>query len=168
VTSAVLRHPEAIKTHLRRRAEDMDQPLRLLLIRDRAGAWPWVVQTIARVMAPVDVIEVNTLANALWRLGRERFDSVLLDINPADRLAADACRRHIADVAAIPVLDLHAEPAPERKPARPARPARTAESPPPADEPRRIKWPPRAGGGKRQGGRPAAGRGWPPMVVRSA
>ena len=105
MSSAVLRHPSAHRTRSVPRSPD--QPLRLLLIRDRGGEVPWVVQTIVQMMAPIELVQVRGLANGVWRLGRERFDSVLLDLDPNDRLAVDACRRHIADVAAIPVLDLN-------------------------------------------------------------
>jgi DNA-binding NtrC family response regulator len=47
------------------------------------------------------------MANALWRLGRERFDAVLLDIEVTDASLLARCREHIADVAAVPVLHLY-------------------------------------------------------------
>jgi hypothetical protein len=90
----------------RRRPEDDQPPLRLLLVRERLGELPWLVRSITTLMGPVEVVQVCGLANALWRLGRERFDSVFLDIGVGDRKAATAWRRHIAGIAAIPVLDL--------------------------------------------------------------
>jgi hypothetical protein len=53
------------------------------------------------------VVPVVGMANALWRLGRERFDAVLLDIEVTDASLLARCREHIADVAAVPVLHLH-------------------------------------------------------------
>lgn len=156
-----------------------DQPLRLLLLRDKVGELPWMVQTIMRVMAPVEVVAVRSLANALWRLGRERFDTVLLDISPGERSVIEACRRHIADVAAIPVLDLnddedvniirpkgHDPADPTRRDPHPARAPRSAEAergprPPRRDEGDRGGhgqgglWPPRAGKRRVPRGRPA-------------
>jgi hypothetical protein len=92
---------------LSRRETSTDQPLRLLLIRSKPGELPWMAQTITKVMAPVQMVQVVGLANALWRLGNERFDSVLLDIEVSDRAAIQYCRDQIANVAAVPVLDLH-------------------------------------------------------------
>lgn len=154
-----------------------DQPLRLLLLRDKVGELPWVVQTIMRVMAPVEVVPVRTLANALWRLGRERFDSVLLDVGPEDRAAVETCRRHIGDVAAIPVLNLgddedirilhpnghrpapsqsRPDPRPPRQPwAGDHRPARPPQHQASDDHAPASRWPPRAGKRRAQKGRPA-------------
>jgi hypothetical protein len=47
------------------------------------------------------------MSNALWRLSRERFDAVLLDVQVSDRTLLERCREHIADVAAVPVLHLY-------------------------------------------------------------
>jgi hypothetical protein len=58
-------------------------------------------------MAPAQVVPVIGMANALWRLGRERFDAVLLDIQVTDAALLARCREHIADVAAVPVLHLY-------------------------------------------------------------
>jgi hypothetical protein len=57
-------------------------------------------------MAPVEIVEVIGFANAIWRLGNERFDSVLLDVEIRDPAAMAYCREQIADVAAVPVLNL--------------------------------------------------------------
>jgi hypothetical protein len=156
-----------------------DQPLRLLLLRDKAGELPWMVQTIMTVMAPVEVVPVRSLANALWRLGRERFDTVVLDVAPDDRAVIDACRRHIADVAAIPVLDLNndedvqvlhpqtaqaparstgPDPRPQRRPWQSEQ--RSGSRPPRADSDSGGRgegglWPPRAGKRRVSKGRPA-------------
>ena len=92
---------------LSRREASSDQPLRLLLIRSKGGELPWMAQTITKVMAPVQMVQVVGIANALWRLGNERFDSVLLDLEVTDRAAIQYCRDQIANVAAVPVLDLH-------------------------------------------------------------
>lgn len=145
-----------------------DQPLRLLLLRDKAGELPWMVQTIMRVMAPVEVVPVRSLANALWRLGRERFDTVLLDVSPDDRGVIDACRRHIADVAAIPVLDLNNDedvevlhPQAARAPARTAGPDQRPQRRPWQPEQRSGSRPPRSDGesdGREEGSR------WPPRA----
>ncbi len=83
-----------------------DQPLRFLLIRTKAGELPWLARTMAQVMAPVEIVQVVGMANALWRLGHERFDSVLLDVDLTDRWVVRRCREQIADIAAVPVLDL--------------------------------------------------------------
>ncbi len=102
-----------------------DQPLRMLLVRSRPGELPWLATTIAKTMAPVEIIEVIGFANAIWRLGNERFDSVLLDVEIRDPAAMTYCREQIADVAAVPVLNLRdqvegEQTAPER--AAPAKP----------------------------------------------
>jgi hypothetical protein len=76
------------------------------LIRTKAGELPWLVRTMAMVMAPVEIVQVIGMANALWRLGHERFDSVLLDVDLTDRWVVRRCREQIADIAAVPVLDL--------------------------------------------------------------
>jgi hypothetical protein len=88
-----------------------DQPLRLLLVRSRPGELPWLAKVIAKAMAPLEIIEVVGFANAIWRLGNERFDSVLLDLEIRDPAAMAYCREQIADVAAVPVLDLREHPA---------------------------------------------------------
>jgi len=94
-----------------------DQPLRLLLIRTKAGELPWLARTMAQVMAPVEIVQVVGMANALWRLGHERFDSVLLDVDLTDRWVIRRCREQIADIAAVPVLDLADRPEPKPEPA---------------------------------------------------
>ncbi|MEM7021240.1 MAG: hypothetical protein AAF637_01475 [Pseudomonadota bacterium] len=83
-----------------------DQPLRLLLVRSRPGEMPWLANMIGRTMAPVEIVEIIGFANALWRLGHERYDSVLLDLEIRDAEAMRYCREQIADVAAVPVLNL--------------------------------------------------------------
>ncbi|HEX5078075.1 MAG TPA: hypothetical protein VFV80_02915 [Geminicoccaceae bacterium] len=80
--------------------------MRLLLVRSRPGELPWLATTIARAMAPVEMVEVVGFANAIWRLGNERFDSVLLDVEIRDPAAMAYFREQIADVGAVPVLDL--------------------------------------------------------------
>jgi len=148
VKSAAPRHLEPVNLVHQRDAADRELPLRFLLISDQTK-WPWAVRMLVQVMAPVDVVHVNTLANALWRLGRERFDSVLLHFESIDRRAIDVCRSSIADVAALPVLDLN-EDDEALAVARPADAAharsgatRSARARP-AEE-RGQKWPPRAG-----------------------
>jgi hypothetical protein len=83
-----------------------NQPLRLLLVRSRPGKLPWLATAIAKTMAPVEIVEVIGFANAIWRLGNEVFDSVLLDVEFRDPAAMTYFREQIADVAAVPVLDL--------------------------------------------------------------
>ena len=83
-----------------------EQPLRLLLVRSRPGELPWLATTIAKTMAPVEIVEVIGFANAIWRLGNECFDTVLLDVDLRDPEAIAYCREQIADVAAVPVLNL--------------------------------------------------------------
>jgi hypothetical protein len=83
-----------------------NQPLRLLLVRSRPGELPWLATTIARTMAPVEIVEVIGFANAIWRLGNELFDTVLLDVEIRDPAAMAYFREQIADVGAVPVLDL--------------------------------------------------------------
>jgi hypothetical protein len=87
-----------------------DQPLRLLLVRSRSGELPWLARVIAKAMAPLEIVEVVGFANAIWRLGNERFDSVLLDLEIRDPAAMAYCREQIADVAGVPVLDLRERP----------------------------------------------------------
>lgn len=149
--SAAPRPPGPIDLVHRRDAANRELPLRFLLITDQSE-WPWAVRALVQVMAPVDVVQVNTLANALWRLGHERFDSVLLHFNSIDRRAIDICRSSIADVAAVPILDLNeddealavarqAQPAHGGADAARSRERRAAED-------RGQKWPPRAGRGR--------------------
>jgi hypothetical protein len=133
VTSAVSPGRQPAPSGATPSARAADQPLRLLLIREAGGDLPWIVQAITQVMAPVELVEVTSLANALWRLGREPFDSVLLDLDPGDRMAVEVCRRHIADIAPIPVLDLGDE--------RSLAPV--VEAQPTAEASRRPSWPPR-------------------------
>jgi hypothetical protein len=101
------------------------QPLRLLLVRSRPGELPWLATTIAKTMAPVEIVQVVGFANAIWRLGNETFDSVLLDVEVQDPAAMAYFREQIAQVAAVPVLDLResageeaAAPAPAGRAAR--------------------------------------------------
>ena len=83
------------------------QPVRFLLLRQKPGALPWMVRALTDYMAPAQVVPVVGLANALWRLGRERFDAVLLDLQVTDPAVLERCREHIADIAAVPVLHLY-------------------------------------------------------------
>ncbi len=83
------------------------QPIRFLLLRQKSGELPWLVRALIDYMAPAQVVPVVGLTNALWRLGRERFDAVLLDIHVTDPALLERCREHIADVAAVPVLHLY-------------------------------------------------------------
>jgi hypothetical protein len=83
------------------------QPIRFLLLRQKSGELPWMVRALIDYMAPAQVVPVIGLANALWRLGRERFDAVLLDVEVTDPALLERCREHIADVAAVPVLHLY-------------------------------------------------------------
>ena len=92
-------------------AAPQEQPLRFLLIRVRPGELPWLAKAMAQMMAPVEIVQVVGMGNALWRLGHERFDSVLLDVELADRRVIRRCREQIADIAAVPVLDLADPPA---------------------------------------------------------
>ncbi|MGH6920263.1 MAG: hypothetical protein ACREJ0_21470 [Geminicoccaceae bacterium] len=80
--------------------------MRLLLIRSRPGELPWLATTIAKTMAPVEIVQVIGFANAIWRLGNEPFDSVLLDVEIRDPAAMAYFREQIADVGAVPVLDV--------------------------------------------------------------
>lgn len=148
--------PDDVQLHHRLPPPQKDMPLRLLLIREKRGELPWVVQTIMDVMAPVDLVQVSGLGNAIWRLGHERFDSVLLDLGPRPRQVVDLVRRHIADVAAVPVLDLNADPiapasrgAPERSVHEPPAEARAVRLPERSREAdgQQLQWPPRAGRG---------------------
>jgi hypothetical protein len=82
-------------------------PLRPLLLRQKSGELPWMVRALIDYMAPAQVVPVVGLSNALWRLGRERFDAVLLDVQVTDPALLERCREHIADVAAVPVLHLY-------------------------------------------------------------
>jgi hypothetical protein len=83
------------------------QPIRFLLLRQKSGELPWLVRALIAYMAPAQVVPVVGMANALWRLGRERFDAVLLDLQVTDPALLERCREHIADVAAVPVLHLY-------------------------------------------------------------
>jgi hypothetical protein len=83
------------------------QPIRFLLLRQKPGDLPWLVRALIDYMAPAQVVPVIGLTNALWRLGRERFDAVLLELHVTDPALLERCREHIADVAAVPVLHLY-------------------------------------------------------------
>jgi DNA-binding NtrC family response regulator len=83
------------------------QPIRFLLLRQKSGELPWLVRALLAYMAPAQVVPVVGMATALWRLGRERFDAVLLDVQVSDPALLARCREHIADVAAVPVLHLY-------------------------------------------------------------
>jgi CheY-like chemotaxis protein len=83
------------------------QPLRFLLLRQKAGELPWLVRGLLHYMAPAQVVPVIGMSSALWRLRRERFDAVLLDVQVPDRAVLERCRELIADVAAVPVLHLY-------------------------------------------------------------
>ena len=98
------------------RAPSIDEPMRLLLVRSRPGELPWLATTIAKTMAPVEIVEVIGFANAIWRLGNELFDTVLLDVEIRDPAAMAYFREQIADVGAVPVLDLR-EPVAAEQPA---------------------------------------------------
>lgn len=91
-------------------AED-NRALRFLLIRTKAGELPWMVLAMKNLMAPVELVQVVGMANALWRLGHERFDAVLLDVDLVDRRVIRRCREQILDIAVVPVLDLADPPA---------------------------------------------------------
>jgi hypothetical protein len=88
--------------------------MRLLLVRSRPGELPWLATTIARTMAPVEIVEVVGFANAIWRLGNETFDTVLLDVELRDPAAMAYFREQIAEVGAVPVLDLREPVVPEQ------------------------------------------------------
>jgi hypothetical protein len=92
-------------------APDDGLPLRFLLIRTKSGELPWLAQAMAHLMAPVQIVQVVGMANALWRLGHERFDAVLLDVDLTDRRVIRRCREQILDIAVVPVLDLADPPA---------------------------------------------------------
>lgn len=92
----------------RSRVATQEQPLRLLLIRVRPGEVPWVARAMADMMAPAQIVQVVGMGNALWRLGHERFDTVLLDPELTDQRMIRRCREQIGDIAAVPVLDLAA------------------------------------------------------------
>jgi DNA-binding NtrC family response regulator len=83
------------------------QPIRFLLLRQKPGDLPWLVRALLQYMAPAQVVPVIGMSSALWRLSRERFDAVLLDIQVTDPALLERCREHIADVAAVPVLHLY-------------------------------------------------------------
>jgi len=99
-------NPDVLPAAPSRVAAPQEQPLRFLLIRVRPGELPWLARAMAAMMAPVEIVQVVGMGNALWRLGHERFDSVLLDVDLADRRIIRRCREQIADIAAVPVLDL--------------------------------------------------------------
>jgi hypothetical protein len=125
------------------------RPTRFLLIRQRPGELPWMVRAMMHYMAPVQVISVVGMGNALWRLGHERFDAVLLDVKVADRALLDRCREQIGDLAAVPVLDLHDGPptaGAEEQRSRPGRKRDSGRALPPIDrhEVARLPWERRA------------------------
>ena len=104
------------------------QPIRFLLIRQKAGDLPWLVRALTDYMAPAQIIPVIGMGNALWRLGHERFDAVLLDVKDADPAVLERCREQIADIAAVPVLSLHDRPVPASAGEQRQRPGRKRES----------------------------------------
>jgi len=123
------------------------QPIRFLLLRQKPGDLPWLVQALLRYMAPAQVVPVVGVGNALWRLSRERFDAVLLDVQVSDRSVLERCREHIADVAAVPVLHLYEVVAEQGKiepRARPRRESRRLSASSDAHEVARLPWERRA------------------------
>jgi hypothetical protein len=104
-------NPVVLPAKLPLRPASEEQPLRLLLIRLRPGEVPWSARAMADMMAPAVIVQVVGMGNALWRLGHERFDTVLLDPELADQRVIRRCREQIADIAAVPVLDLADPPA---------------------------------------------------------
>jgi hypothetical protein len=77
----------------------------------------------------------------LWRLGHERFDGILLDVAVADRAAIARCREQIADVAAVPVLNIHEIPAETPVVAAVHPTPRRRDRQPPTEEPAlRLPW----------------------------
>lgn len=139
-----------------------DPPLRMLLVRSRPGELPWLAITIAKTMAPIEIVEVIGFANAIWRLGNERFDSVLLDVEVRDPAAMAYCREQIADVARVPVLNLRDQV--EGVPVAPERAAPAERhTPEPAEQPDkggrrglRVPWQRRPRRQPQQAGEPAA------------
>jgi hypothetical protein len=138
------------------------QPIRFLLIRQKSGELPWLVGALTRYMAPAQVVPVIGMGNALWRLGHERFDAVLLDVLGADRAVLERCREQIADIAAVPVLDLHdgaaAAATADDQRTRPGRKRQNGRPPAPADrhEVARLPWERRAKRQARKAEREAA------------
>ena len=116
-----------------------DRPLRLLLIRSKPGEMPWFAHTVSHMMAPVEIVQVVGVDNALWRLGQERFDTVLLDLNVEDRPAIEKCRQQIGEVAQVPVLNLQDEGERALSQAAPRRDqAQDKAAPPPREKPHRV------------------------------
>lgn len=123
------------------------QPIRFLLLRQKPGDLPWLVRALMQYMAPAQVVPVVGMSNALWRLSRERFDAVLLDVQVSDRAVLERCREHIADVAAVPVLHLYeaaAEASGVEQRARPRRESRKAPAVSDRHEVARLPWERRA------------------------
>jgi hypothetical protein len=123
------------------------QPIRFLLLRQKAGDLPWLVRALLRYMAPAQIVPVVGMGNALWRLRRERFDAVLLDVQVSDRAVLERCRELIADVAAVPILNLYeaaAEGGQIEQRARSRREARKAAVPNDHHEVARLPWERRA------------------------
>jgi CheY-like chemotaxis protein len=119
------------------------QPLRFLLLRQKPGELPWLVRALLRYMAPAQVVPVVGMSSALWRLSRERFDAVLLDVQIPDRAVLERCREHIADVAAVPVLhlyDIAGEKSEAEQRARPRREPRKAPGFSDRHEVARLPW----------------------------
>ena len=116
-----------------------DRPLRLLLIRNKPGEMPWFAHTVSQVMAPVEIVQVVGVGNALWRLGQERFDTVLLDLDVEDRPAIEKCRQQIGEVAQVPVLNLQDEGERDLSQAAPRREAgQERAAPAPREKPHRV------------------------------
>lgn len=119
----------------------VDQPVRLLLVRAKSGDLPWLAETIRHFVAPAEIVQVIGLGNALWRLGQERFDTILLDFEGIDARSLQRCRERIGDLASIPVLNLHDEPEQALKVAtatRPSAPRRRAARGPGANVEHRV------------------------------
>src|SRR5690606_23789013 len=123
------------------------QPVRFLLLRQKGGELPWMVRALLHYMAPAQVVPVVGMGPALWRLSRERFDAVLLDVKLPDRALLERCREHIADVAAVPVLPLYeaaAESTQVEQRQRPRREPRKAQPVNDRHEVARLPWERRA------------------------
>ena len=53
-----------------------------------AGASAGARAAVEKAGGSVEIIEVVGFANAIWRLGNQAFDTVLLDVRPAEEYAA--------------------------------------------------------------------------------
>jgi DNA-binding NarL/FixJ family response regulator len=81
------------------------QPLRVLLVQKDPWEAEWTQRRIIGTSIPAEVMRVSTLAEAFASLAERPVDAVFLDLQIAEDLSADTCRR-IVEASGRPVIAL--------------------------------------------------------------